>query len=415
MAEKDERKGQRIILGLRGNALTISLTDFIIDCGMFLTMAFWSLYVLELGASIADLGLFSLITGVVPAFLSAPMGYMGDRMSRKKLIIVGNFVSGVGTLINAFATSWWGLIPGTFLESLSPIIRPVRQAMISEDISPTERGKALSTVFTLMMLPDTFMPLIAGAILDSLGIGIGMRILLVVSASLRFSVALLRLKFLTERKRTSRSGSNPKLSVASVRNSFIDMFRPLLSIKAIQVMMMGSAASAFAMGMMMRYQSVFVVNVIGLTMTEWGVISAGVSLVRVLTRIPLGGLTDRWGRRRSILINYCLQPVFIVAFAFSRDFLTVFLSMAARIIAFNFGGGAWEAMIVDVTPAEMRSTVYGSIGTVEMLSRSVAPVFGSVVWDSYSPEWIFHLSALGRVVSALILYKFLKEPEHREE
>lgn len=414
MAEKEGKK-QRVIMGLHGNALVISLTDFVIDCGMFLTNVFWSLYVLELGASIADLGLFSLITGILPALLVAPIGYLGDRVSRKKLIIVGNFISSMGTLMNAFATSWVGLIPGTLLESLSPIIRPVRQSLIAEDIVPSERGKAFSTVFTLMMLPDTFMPPIAGVILDLVGLNLGMRYMLIISAALRFLVAFLRLKFLTEGKRTPRAKSEFSLSAASVRGTLVDMFRPLVSIKALQVMVVGSASSAFAMGMMMRYQSVFVVNVVGLTMTEWGVISAGVSLIRVLTRIPLGGLTDRWGRRKSILINYCLQPICIVAFAFSRDFLTIFLSMAARIIAFNFGGGAWEAMIVDVTPSEVRGSVYGSIGAVEMAARSISPFFGSVVWDSFSPEWVFHLTAIFRTFSAGVLYKFLKDPEIREE
>lgn len=68
MAEEVERS-QRVILGLRGNTLVVAVTEFVVTCGMFLTNAFWSLYVLALGAEIHELGLFSLITGILPAFL----------------------------------------------------------------------------------------------------------------------------------------------------------------------------------------------------------------------------------------------------------------------------------------------------------------------------------------------------------
>jgi MFS family permease len=84
---------------------------------MFLTNPFWSLYVLELGASISDLGFFSLLTGLLPAVFIAPVGYLGDRMSRKKLIIIGSLLSSFGPLLNAFATNWVQLIPGTLIGS----------------------------------------------------------------------------------------------------------------------------------------------------------------------------------------------------------------------------------------------------------------------------------------------------------
>ncbi|MEE8322156.1 MAG: MFS transporter, partial [Candidatus Bathyarchaeia archaeon] len=116
---------ERVFLGLRGNALVLTLTQFLITCGMFLTNPFWSLYVLELGASISDLGFFSLLTGLLPAVFIAPVGYLGDCMSRKKLIIIGSLLSSFGPLLNAFATNWVQLIPGTLIGSLIQIFNPV--------------------------------------------------------------------------------------------------------------------------------------------------------------------------------------------------------------------------------------------------------------------------------------------------
>jgi DHA1 family multidrug resistance protein-like MFS transporter len=382
---------------------------------MFLTNPFWSLYVLELGASISELGLFSLLTGLMPAALIAPVGYLGDRMSRKKLIIVGNLISGFGPLLNAFATNWMQLLPGTLIASLMRVFDPVTQAFVAEDISPSERGKAYATRFTLLMIPGTFTPTVAGIFNDTMGFETGMRYMLFLNAGLRFIMVALIVRFLKEGKASPRLQPRGKLNFSSVKPMLSEMFRPLFSNKTLRVMVTGSAASAFSMGMMMRFQSVYVVEVIGLTKTDWGLITSWVAIVRILTRIPLGGLTDKWGRRRSILINYGLQPLCTFALAFSSDFITVFLAMAARTLVFNVGMPAWQAMIADIAPSNVRGTVYGSMGTVNIITQSVAPIVGGAAWDTFSPEWIFYLAALGRAFSAGWLFKFLKEPEHRAE
>lgn len=410
-----EGRRRRVILGMGKNALVVAVTELIVTSGIFLTNSFWSLYVLALGASIAEFGLFSLVTGLLPALLIAPMGYLGDRMSRRKLMIVGVFIMGLGPLLNAFATNWVGLIPGTLLGALFPVIRPVRQALVAEDIEPAERGKAFSTLFTLLMLPNTFLPPLAGVFLDLHGLAAGMRYLLLMRAALTFLAATLRFRYLREGRRPPSAGFRSPLKLPALRAFPTEVIRPLLSREMLKVMLAGSTASAFSMGMMMPFQSVYAVEVIGLSKTEWGLITAGVGVVRTLSRIPLGGLADRWGRRRSILINYCLQPPLLLAFALASDFTGLFLAMAARILAFNVGGAAWEAMLADIIPSSERGSVYGTMGTVEMIANSVAPVLGSTIWDTFSPQWIFLLAALGRAGSAGILLKFLREPEYREQ
>ena len=98
-----KKEGPYYILGLRGNALIIGLTDFVVDCGIFLTDAFWSLYVLALGASMLEFGVYSIITGIFPAFFIAPFGYLADRVSKRKLVLFSGFLSVLGPILHALA------------------------------------------------------------------------------------------------------------------------------------------------------------------------------------------------------------------------------------------------------------------------------------------------------------------------
>lgn len=404
----------RAFLGLRGNALVLTLTEFLWTCGFFLINPFWSLYVLELGASIPELGFFSLVTGLLPAAFVAPLGYLGDRMNRKTLILVGNLLAGVGPLLNVFATDWVQLLPGTFLGSLTRAFDPVTQAVVAADIWPAERGRAYATRFTLLMVPATFTPTVAGLFIESMGFGAGMRYMLAVNGGLRLLMIPLIARFLRGNPGTTATAPRGRF-VATVRPAVAAMFQPLVGTSMLRVMVTGSVASAFAMGVMTRFESVYAVEVVGLSKTEWGFITSWVALVRILTRIPLGGLADRWGRRRNILINYGLQPFCALAFPFSRDVLTVFLVLAARTLAFNVGMPAWQALIADIAPAPVRGTVYGAMGTLQIVVEAIAPIVGGVSWDALGPATIFYLSAGGRAAAAGWLFKRLREPEHRAD
>ena len=360
-----------------------------------------------------EFGIYSIITSIFPAFFIAPLGYLADRMSKRKLVIASGFLSVLGPIWHALANDWIGLIPGALIGSVVMITRPARQALIAEDISPSERGGAFSTIFTLTMLPDTFMPIIAGLFLDRTEFIAGMRILLLVNAALRLIVAIIRLRRLKESS-IPYTRSEKSREPASFKHFASEMFKPVIEIKMLRVMLVGVALSSFASGLSGRYQSVFVVDVVGLSKTEWGLITAIAGVVRVLTRIPFGRFSDRWGRRKSILINYVLQPPAMLAFALSRDFNGFLFSRVAQILAFNFGTSAWEAMLVDITPANMLGSLYGTMGTMDTVMMSVSAVPGSFVWDYVGPEWVFYLGTVARVFAVGYLYLYLKEPKKGE-
>jgi MFS family permease len=102
-------------LGLRGNALTMTATETLGQGILFLTSAFWALYVLELGASLAVVGILSLIQGLIRTLLQAPVGYVSDRFGHKKLIVWGGLIASFAPLTYFFADNWVLLIPGVIL------------------------------------------------------------------------------------------------------------------------------------------------------------------------------------------------------------------------------------------------------------------------------------------------------------
>ena len=155
------------------------MTDLVGTAAIFLYQPFWSLYVLSLGASAVDLGIINLITALFGAALMAPMGYLSDRVGRKKPVVISGFIASAGPLLQAVARDWYQLIPGVLVSSVLQIMWPIRQSIVADELKPEDRVRGFATFFTIVMLPSAVMPLLSGYVLDAVGLDYGMRVMLV--------------------------------------------------------------------------------------------------------------------------------------------------------------------------------------------------------------------------------------------
>jgi MFS family permease len=67
------------------NALVLSMTESVGQGILFLMIPFWSLFVLDMGASLSVLGFLAFILGLTRIALQLPVGYLTDRIGRKRL------------------------------------------------------------------------------------------------------------------------------------------------------------------------------------------------------------------------------------------------------------------------------------------------------------------------------------------
>lgn len=193
------------------------------------------------------------------------------------------------------------------------------------------------------------------------------------------------------------------------------MFEPLISTKTLQVMAIVAFASAIGMGVLTRFQTVYAENVIGLSHAEWGLV-VGISIaIGTLIRIPLGKLTDIVGRRKCILIDYSVRPIYFVAFANAKNFTQVLLLNSLNNLTEEAGMPAWEALMIDVTPRGKRARVSGAFGMIQGICDAIFPSVAALLWASFGPTWAFYFPAFVEALAFLVIYFFLAEPKRREE
>ncbi len=146
--------------------------------------------------------------------------------------------------------------------------------------------------------------------------------------------------------------------------------------------------------------------------TAIGIAIAIYSLTQFFFNPVFGNLSDKYGRKRIIVICLFLNAIGYVLFAYTHSY---FMLLTSRIIA-GIGGssiGVAQAYIADVTTQENRAKGMGMIGAAFGLGFVFGPLIGGLL-SKYGYFITGMASALFSLLAFVLTIFFLPEPKRDE-
>ena len=123
--------------------------------GLFIVMSVLSAYATNLAGSTPTLiGLAVGGYALTQAALQVPFGILSDKIGRKKAILIGLVIFGIGSVIAGMADNIYALLVGRFLQGAGAI-GSVIIAMISDHVKEEERGHAMAIMGMVIALAFT--------------------------------------------------------------------------------------------------------------------------------------------------------------------------------------------------------------------------------------------------------------------
>ena len=125
----------------------------------------------------------------------------------------------------------------------------------------------------------------------------------------------------------------------------------------------------------------FYVGQMGGSAETLGILLGCFSLTQLLATPILGRISDRFGRRRVVLVSLAGNALSMVAFALASKLVLLPLLFASRIVAGATAGNisACQAAISDVTRPEERPTAMGRLGAGINLGVTLGPLLASAL------------------------------------
>ena len=139
-----------------------------------------------------------------------------------------------------------------------------------------------------------------------------------------------------------------------------------------------------------------------------GVAVGGYALTQAVLQVPYGVLSDRIGRKKTLLIGLLIFAAGSVVCALSNDIYMLlfgrFLQGAGAI------GSVVTAMIADHVREDQRAHAMAVMGMTIAMSFAAAMIIGPIVGGLYSVSALFWLTAILAVSALVILFSAVPEP-----
>jgi MFS family permease len=370
--KKTQKKLTRFITRFDRGIWLVSLVNLLLAIGFSICIPFLALYLhQDRGVSMALVGVIILLSGLSAAVFELIGGEFCDRFGRRPLVLFSVVFRSLVYIIMAFLVSLgapvWS-IAAAFLASqaLGSVGKPATQAMITDLAPPRLLTESFGILRMGVNVGWAAGPALGGYLAAFMpygwlfGVAAGISILTV------FVALFLKESIVQKNHKTDFQG----LARVSRNTSFmLFIFFNLLLFTA--------------MGQMMSTLSIYMVDRVGYTTAQYGLLLTVNGLLVILLQYPIARNIDRFSRTRVIILGCLLYAVGYLMFGWVGSYA---LAIAAMVIV-SLGEIAFApaamSVVGEIAPRGEKGRYMGFFGLNQVVGISVAPLFGGILLDTF--------------------------------
>ena len=397
----------------KGNYAVIVISWILIDFAGELPGTYYSLYVLNLGATVTILGMIGFTSFLVLASVQFPGGYLADKFGRKWLVSTMAFGVALCYIFYIIAPTWHFILLGAILMNFCLIYQPALLSMVADSVPSERRGMGFGIIMLITSASTTPGPLAARILYDTFGLDTGMRIGYGFAVAMFLGAAFLRLRL----KETMKNTSRPTLSELvrsypiALRESF-GVWKKLHP--SVFYLFLAGIIGTFGFAAAQLYFVVYAVDVLSVGEDVWPLILTALFVTMIVMAVPMGKLVDKFNRKIPILIAYVLMIVAMLFFIYG-DVPRLLISLILIGIGQVMMNAAFSALQADLTPKEQRGKVVGFNNFANNILMALGSLTGGLVYEGFAPQMPFFLAMVFTVPQFIITLFLVHEPERREE
>lgn len=334
------------------------------------------------------------------SFLRLYSGRLADRVSRRVPLVIGGVaLSNLVKPLLAVVTAWPQALGIVLLDRTGKAVRgSPRDAMIADEVTKEQRGKAFGFHRGMDTLGAALGPLVAAWLLflrpNDLRLVFGWTL---VPGLLAILVVLL-----LPRTRCARPKEPPEPAPTPEGGALGTRFWLFLAIAT--VFALGNSADAF---LFLRTEG------LEESLTAVPILYFGFNLAYAALATPLGALSDRWGRLPVLAGGYAAFSIVYLGWALATQPWHAWGLFLLYAVYYAATEGVARAFVGDLVPRERRGTALGWLNGLTGAAAIPANLLGGWLWIQWGPIATFGLSAwAGLVALGLLLawWPWLRRP-----
>jgi MFS family permease len=373
-------------------------------------MAYWVLpaFLASLGAGPAQLGIIEGIAESVASFAKLFSGYLTDKVSKRKPIVVGGYVvaNAVKPLL-ALVSSWWQILGIRFCDRFAKGIRgTARDVMVAESVEDSRLGSAYGLIQAMDSAGAIAGPLLALAVIGRFGMR-GVFASAAIPGALCVIVAWVGIREV--HRRVERQASPPvlinhaaEMCSAGMGESARDKpgWLPALPLGFYYVL---AVVTLFSLGNSSDMFLVLRAGNIGIPASQAPLLGLVFNITFTLMSWPAGKFSDRYSRSAIAAAGYFVFALVYFVFGLAPSRLAIWLAMAFYGLFYALTNAVLKALIVETVANEIRGRALGIYSFLTSVTTLLSSILTGSLWKIYGPGVPFYCSAGIATVSAFAL------------
>ena len=392
------------------NVFAFGLTSFLNDTAS--EMAYWVLpaFLASIGAGAAQLGIIEGIAESVASFAQLFSGYLADKVSHRKPIVVGGyFVANAVKPLLALVSSWWQILGIRFADRFAKGVRgTARDVMVADSVDKSNIGSAYGLIQAMDSAGAIAGPLLALAVIGRFGMR-GVFASAAIPGTLCVIVAWVGIREV--HKQVERRASSPvsarvgtaapgspaeRSSAASAKSEWL----PKLPVGFYYVL---AVVTLFSLGNSSDMFLVLRAGNIGIPASRAPLLGLVFNIMYTLVSWPAGKFSDRFSRSAIAAAGYLVFAIVYFVFALAPSQLAIWLAMAFYGLFYALTNPVLKALIVETVDTGVRGRALGIYSFCISVTTLLSSVITGALWKVYGPAVPFYFSAGIATISAFAL------------
>jgi MFS family permease len=355
--------------GINKNISAMIILVVLVMLGEKMGERFLPLYILAIGGTNLAVGFLNALDNLLSALYSFPGGYLSDRIGYKKSLMLFTALAMTGYLIIIIFQSWQAVFIGSVLFiAWSAVSLPAIMSLISKAVPSNKRTMGISIHSIVRRIPMSLGPLLGGFCISVYGTTTGIRISFITAFVLGM-VALVAIQYLME---------------DDILNSKSSKIKDLLQLKTfnpeLKNLLISDTLIRFAEQIPYAFVVVWVVNNLGFSALEFGILTGIEMVTSVLIYIPVAYYADRYFKKPFIIVTFVFFTIFPLIIYFSRSFAVLVIAFIIRGLK-EFGEPTRKSLIMDLAPENSKAETFGTYYLFRDVVVSIAALSSAFLWN----------------------------------
>ncbi|PEF42875.1 MDR family MFS transporter [Bacillus wiedmannii] len=121
-----------------------------------------------------------------------------------------------------------------------------------------------------------------------------------------------------------------------------------------------------------------------------------------------GGVTDKYGRKKIMLLGLLLQGVAIGSFVFAQSVFIFALLYVINGVGRSLYIPAQRAQIADLTKQKQQAEIFALLHTMAAIGSVIGPIIGAIFYRTH-PEYLFIMQSITLMIYAVVVWTQLPE------